>query len=45
MREVGPSRREKVPPKIYTVMTVTTALTFATLTTAYQLLFARSPFA
>ena len=43
MRKQATSRRpagaEKVPAKIYAVMAVTTALTFATLTTGYQLLF------
>jgi hypothetical protein len=33
------SRPEKLTPKIYAVMAMTTALTFATLTTGYQLLF------
>ena len=30
---------EKIPAKVYGVMAVTTVLTFATLTTGYQLLF------
>ena len=36
---------EKLPLKIYCVMAVTTALTFATLTTGYQMLFAHHLFA
>ena len=34
-----PSRPDKISTKVYAVMAVTTALTFATLTTGYQLLF------
>jgi len=33
------ARQEKISTKVYAVMAVTTALTFATLTTGYQLLF------
>lgn len=42
-----PATREldRLSVKIYLVMTVTTLLTFATLTTSYQLLFARELFA
>lgn len=36
---------EKVPAKVYAVMAVTTALTFATLTTGYQLFFTHSLYA
>jgi len=35
----------KLPLKIWSVMAVTTVLTFATLTTGYQMLFARHLFA
>ena len=45
MREAAPIRRQRIPPKIYGVMVLTTALTFAMLTTAYQLLVSYSPFA
>jgi hypothetical protein len=34
-----PERPEKISTKVYAVMAMTTALTFATLTTGYQLLF------
>jgi len=34
-----PARQEKISTKVYAVMAMTTALTFATLTTAYQMLF------
>ncbi len=34
-----PERPEKISGKVYAVMALTTALTFATLTTSYQLLF------
>jgi hypothetical protein len=34
-----------VPPKVYAVMALTSVLTFATLTTGYQLLFSRQLFA
>ena len=33
------ARPEKMSAKVYAVMAITTALTFATLTTGYQLLF------
>lgn len=36
---------EKLPLNVYCVMAVTTLLTFATLTTGYQLLFAHHVFA
>ena len=39
------SRPEKIPARIYGVMAVTTLLTFATLTTSYQLFFSYHPFA
>ena len=41
-RTRGPDR---LTAKIYAIMAVTTLLTFATLTTSYQLFFARHPFA
>jgi hypothetical protein len=46
-REAKPAaaRPGKVPLKVYGVMAMTTALTFATLTTGYQLLFAPQLFA
>ena len=46
-REAKPAaaRSGKVPLKVYGVMAMTTALTFATLTSGYQLLFASHPFA
>ena len=47
-RDAPASRRdapERLTPKIYAAMAVTTALTFATLTTGYQLLFTHHPFA
>jgi hypothetical protein len=34
-----PARPEKISTKVYAVMAMTTALTFASLTTSYQLLF------
>jgi hypothetical protein len=34
-----------LPPKVYAVMAMTTLLTFATLTTGYQMLFSHSVFA
>ena len=37
--------REKLPLKVYGVMAMTTALTFATLTTGYQMLFTHQLFA
>ena len=39
----GPT--ERLPLKVYGVMAMTTALTFATLTTGYQMLFAQQLFA
>ena len=36
---------ERVPAKIYGIMALTTALTFGTLTTGYQLLFTHQLFA
>jgi hypothetical protein len=47
-REAGPApmnQSEKVPPKVYGVMALTTALTFTTLTTGYQLFFTHQLFA
>ena len=38
-------QREKLPAKVYAVMAMTTALTFGTLTTGYELFFVSSPFA
>ena len=35
----GLRQSEKLPARVYGVMALTTALTFATLTTGYQLLF------
>ena len=40
-----PRRPNEVPPKIYAVMVLTSLLTFATLTTGYQLLFSHQLFA
>jgi hypothetical protein len=40
-----PRESSRVPPKIYAVMALTSTLTFATLTTAYQLLFSHQSFA
>jgi hypothetical protein len=37
--------QEKIPPKVYAVMAAVTALTFATLTTGYQLLFTHQLYA
>lgn len=39
MRNRGTARAEKITPKVYGVMVLTTALTFTTLMTGYQLLF------
>lgn len=33
------ARSEKIPPRLYGIMALTTALTFGTLMTGYQLLF------
>lgn len=47
-RRAGPrpaSVPDRLPLKIYGVMAVTTLLTFTTLTTGYQLLFAQQLFA
>jgi len=42
----GPRAEERaVPSKVYGVMAMTTLLTFATLMTAYQMLFSQSVFA
>jgi len=38
-------RGEKLPPKVYAVMAVTSLLTFGTLVTGYQLLFSHPLFA
>ena len=38
-------RPDRLPLKVYGVMAMTTALTFATLTTGYQMLFTRQLFA
>lgn len=40
-----PSESNSVPPKIYAVMALTSVVTFATLTTGYQLLFSHQLFA
>ncbi|MEP7131500.1 MAG: hypothetical protein ABI770_10260 [Sphingomicrobium sp.] len=45
VRAAPASRPEKIPARIYGVMAVTTLLTFATLTTSYQLFFSYHPFA
>jgi hypothetical protein len=45
MRKVDRSPQHSIAPKVYAVMAVTAAATFGILTTAYQLLFAHSPFA
>ena len=47
VREPQPATalREKLPLKVYGVMAMTTALTFATLTTGYQMLFTHQLFA
>ena len=34
---------EKIPPRVFGIMAVTTALTFATLMTSYQLIFPPHP--
>jgi hypothetical protein len=39
------AERNRLMTKVYAVMAVTTVLTFATLTTAYQFFFARQLFA
>ena len=39
------TQSERVPPKIYGIMALTTALTFGTLTTGYQLFFTHQLFA
>jgi len=47
-RETAPAplaQSEKVPAKVYGIMALTTALTFTTLTTGYQLLFQHQLFA
>jgi hypothetical protein len=44
-RSSAPSRAELHMPKVYAVMAATTLLTFATLTTGYQLLFSQQLFA
>ena len=36
---------ERVPPKVYAVMALTTTLTFAALTTGYELLFTHQLYA
>lgn len=38
-------RSQRVPAKVWGVMTITTALTFATLTTGYQMLFTHQLYA
>jgi hypothetical protein len=45
MRNGGRPVPERIGLKIYGVMAATAALTFATLTTGYELLFAYHPFA
>ena len=47
-REEAPApvaQPEKIPAKVYGVMALTTVLTFATLTTGYQLLFSHQLYA
>ncbi|HET6942860.1 MAG TPA: hypothetical protein VFH89_11925 [Sphingomicrobium sp.] len=39
------AQSEKVPARVYGIMALTTALTFATLTTGYQLFFQHQLFA
>ena len=39
------ARSAKIPPKVYGIMVLTTTLTFATLTTGYELLFPSQLFA
>ena len=45
MRKAKNNWQEKLPPEVYVVMIVVTAVTFATLTTGYQLLFTHQLFA
>ena len=45
VRQPSAARSERLPLKVYGVMAMTTALTFATLTTGYQLLFTHQLFA
>jgi len=45
MRKVRKNWQEKLPPEVYVVMVVVTAVTFATLTTGYQLLFSHQLYA
>ncbi|MGE5561804.1 MAG: hypothetical protein ACM3ZV_00660 [Bacillota bacterium] len=45
MRDASSPRPQKLPAKVYVVMAATSALTFATLTAGYQLLFVPHPFA
>lgn len=44
-RRSAPSPAELHMPKVYAVMAITTLLTFAALTTGYQLLFSQQLFA
>ena len=39
------AQSERVPPKVYAVMALTTTLTFAALTTGYELLFTHQLYA
>jgi len=41
----APRRTSSLPPKVFAVMALTALLTFATLTTAYELFFTRELFA
>ena len=45
VRQPSAARSERLPFKVYGVMAMTTALTFATLTTGYQMLFTHQLFA
>jgi hypothetical protein len=42
---LGARERDRLTPRIYAVMALTSLLTFATLTTGYQLLFSPQLFA
>ena len=45
VRQPSAARSERLPLKVYGIMAMTTALTFATLTTGYQMLFTHQLFA
>ena len=45
VRQPSATRPDRLPLKVYGVMAMTTALTFATLTTGYQMLFTHQLFA